>query len=161
MKSKLFILISCALLILSGCKTEEPETGKTTSPVSIGSNLSTPSWTVPGDYDYSSSLTAIVKTDLTLSFPDSREAEQAIPSEDDVLAAFMGDECVGKGTLVDGLFFLYVSKPDSTDIDQVTLRYYNARLKNIFISPDVFRYVNDAQYGSVKEPLMPIFRIDK
>jgi len=151
---RVLALCSLFVLLLAGCK-KEPET--------LISDQPTPNWTAPEQYDMTSSMTAVVRVDLTRTYPSQvKEAESAI-NEGDLLAAFIGEECVGVTKPAEGnLFYLYISGPKSgSDDAQVTLRYYSALLKNTFAAKQTIPYVNDAHHGSVTEPLTPDFFVAK
>ena len=155
MKSSIFNLqfsILVFLFLASACTSEEPD--------SIAGNTQKPAWAVPENYDMTASMTAIVKVDLALSYP-----EQVVNLPDslrrvntnDLLAAFDGNNCVGVAELVDNLFFLYITAPASEDESSLTLKYYSANLKNIFLAKDPITFRNDTQLGSVAEPYTPTF----
>lgn len=117
-------------------------------------NVSTPDWQVSSDYDYSSSMTVIAQVDLTQTYtltPDDWQLDTA-----DLLAAFAGGECIGVSKPVDSLFFLYITVP-SQDNEDITLRYYSARLRNVFQANTVLQFVNGDRQGSVNDPLKPLF----
>lgn len=74
----------------------------------------------------------------------------------DLLAAFAGSECIGVTKPVDNLFYLYITSP-SQDNEDISLRYYSVRLRNVFQADTRFSFVNGARLGSVSEPLKPLF----
>jgi len=151
MKTKLFALISCTLLLLAaGCNPNPPQPENP-----LKGELSAPNWQAPTDYDFGSSMTAVVKVDLTLSFPGQTEDWTLTP--DDELAAFMDDKCCGVGDLQEGLFWLYITEPDTPASSAVSLRYYSKHYSNIFEAKDVFVFVNDSHEGSVAAPVTPFF----
>ena len=161
MKTKFYTLALCALTLCTffGCK------GKENKPESIIGTTEKPTWTAPANNDMTSSMTAVVKVDLAAGYTaEQLSAANYQVSEDDIVAAFSGDECLGIAgplSLRDGqgeVFFLYICAP--TNDGKVTLRYYSAALKNIFIS-EPFAFVNDTQLGSVAEPYTPTFIINK
>ncbi len=55
----------------------------------------------------------------------------------------------------EGLFYLYVTAPSNGS--EVTLKYYSAKLKNLFEHKDAFPYLNDKCLGTVAEPYIPAF----
>jgi hypothetical protein len=147
--------IALLLLMAASCKKEpDPPT-----PENLSGNVSAPAWTNPTEYDYSSSMTAVIKVDLLADYPES--AKEWTISPDDRLAAFMGDVCCGVIEPTDGLFFLYITEPDGTAETQVSLRYYSAFFKNLFESKNVFAFQNDTHQGSVTGPLTPAFTVIK
>lgn len=119
-------------------------------------NVSTPDWQVSSDYDYSSSMTVIAQVDLTQTYtltPDDWQVDTA-----DLLAAFAGEECIGVCKPVDSLFFLYITSPSQGN-DDISLRYYSARLHNVFQGNTVLQFVNGDRLGSVNDPLKPLFEV--
>ena len=158
MKNKLMIIASCALLLLAaGCKEQnKPET--------FASDQPRPTWATLANYDYTSSMTAVVKVDLKAQYPD--QAADFVIKDDDLLAAFSGETCLGVASPQDGLFYLYVAEPMTNDQSQmtnqlVTLRYYSAYYKNLFIAVDAFPFRNDDHLGTVAEPFTPTFVVVK
>ena len=129
---------------------------------SIAGNVETPSWAKPSEYDMSVSMTGIVKVDLALSFNQAQLlVSNYQPSTGDMVAAFSGSDCIGVGELKDGLYYLYMSGKTDQSIDQVTLRYYSATVKNIFVATETFAFVNDGQIGTYSEPYAPKFAVEK
>ena len=143
-----------------GCK-------KGNTPETLQGSPEKPAWTAPANYDLASSMTAVIKVDLSSCYT----AEQLSTvnyqlSTDDMLAAFSGDELVGvaeplplqgDGGQEEGLlFFLYICAP--TKGEDITLKYYSSVLKNIFIA-EPFAFANDTQLGSIANPYMPQFTI--
>lgn len=131
---------------------------------SIISDKTAPGWTVSEDYDLSSSMTAIVKIDLTLTYPT--QVKEASVDANDVLAAFNGDKCVGVASPQDGRFYLYIAglpaEGDNAQAENapIKLRYYSAVLKNIFVAKETIPFVNDAHMGSVTEPYAPLMLVE-
>ena len=155
MKTKLLIIASCALLLLAaGCK-NQPET--------LGGSINKPAWQKPAEYDYSSSMTAVVKIDLLKDYPSM--AMDWHLRESDLLAAFIGDKCCGVASYnqVDSLFYLFIADAaDPALVDkQVTLRYWSAYYRNLFLATNVFPFVNDGQKGNADAPFVPVFVVEK
>jgi hypothetical protein len=143
-------LVICTL-VFTGCKNNEPE--------NFSGNVSKPTWSVPSNYDYTSSMTAVIKVDLAAQYP-SLAAKWQIQS-DDLLAAFVEGECIGVATLLDnGLFNLYLSSP-SQGSGKLTLRYYSAYFKNLFVATDAFVFKTDSHLGTVAAPFTPKFVVEK
>jgi len=156
------LIASCLLLLMAvGCS-NEPDT-------LISDQTKPTTWTVPEDYDMTTSMTAIVKVDLSLTYPEQMKAISdtvQIISKDDLLAAFVDSTCLGVAQFVDGLFFLYITTPAGkasslTNNQSVTLRYYSAYFKNTFEALNAFPFVNDTQQGTVSQPLTPEFLMVK
>ena len=135
------LLLSILLLSVAGCKkgVNEPQT--------IHGNQPRPSWVVTDESNLQSSMTAIIKV-TTLN---GQAIEDTMVGADDLLAAFIGEECVGIAEYKDGLFYLYLSAEEGT----VTLRYYSAYYTNLFEVKDAFVYRNNASIGTVSEPYCP------
>ena len=140
----IFVLCTLSLCTLVGCKKEnEPET--------LVSNVSRPTWTVPTDYDSSSSMTAVVKvTNL-----NGQMVNEQIVNDSDLLAAFSGETCLGVASPQEGLFYLYIAAPITGNPSSVTLRYYSAHYKNLFEAKDAFPFQNDTNLGTVAAPFVP------
>ena len=154
MQTRIFTLITCALMLFAaGCKDKPKE------PESIIGTTERPAWTNPDDYDMSSSMTAIVKVDMTTTYTAEQLAAANYKLEaNDLVAAFSGDKCLGVAEQVDGLFFLYITAPE--DGGNVTLKHYSSVLKNLYTAqPVAFR--NDQQLGTVSEPYSPAWTVVK
>ena len=145
-----FVLCTLSLCTFFGCKNDsakEPET--------LVSNVSKPSWTIPADYDYNSSMTAVVKVDLAAQYPET--AKDFVLKDEDLLAAFSGETCLGTASPEEGLFFLYITEAEG----EVTLRYYSAHYKNLFVAKEAFSFQNDVNLGTIAEPFTPAFVVEK
>lgn len=159
---RISLIITCVLLLLAvGCS-NEPDTF-------IGNQEKPTTWTVPDDYDMTTSMTAIVKVDLSLTYPEQMKSVSdtvQLLSENDLLAAFVDSTCLGVAQFVEGLFFLYITTPAGeasllTNHQSVTLRYYSAYFKNTFEALDAFLFANDTQQGTVSQPFKPEFLMVK
>ena len=135
------LLLSILLLSVAGCKkgVNEPQT--------IHGNQPRPSWVVTDESNLQSSVTATIKV-TTLN---GQAIDDTMVGANDLLAAFIGEECVGIAEYKDGLFYLYLSAEEGT----VTLRYYSAYYTNLFEVKDAFVYRNNASIGTVSEPYCP------
>ena len=158
----LVVLCTLALVAFVGCKNEEKE-----SETFVG-NVSRPAWTAPADYDYTSSMTAVVKVDLKAQYPVT--GKDFVLNDSDLLAAFSGETCLGvveplslEGDPAEALFFLYITTPSpfKGEPEGVSLRYYSTHYKNLFEAKDAINFVNDAHLGTVDEPLVPSFVVVK
>ena len=155
MKKNIFTLVLSLLILLpmTGCKKNNNE------PESIIGSVEKPTWTAPANYDLTSSMTAVIKVNLSAGYTaEQLSAANYQLSENDIVAAFSGDECLGIAAQQEGLFFLYICAP--TNGNNVTLRYYSAVLKNIFTA-EPFAFANNTQLGSIAEPYTPAFVIKK
>ena len=147
------LLLSILLLSVAGCKKDvnEPQTVPVTVPATeeqtIHGNQPRPSWVVTDESNLQSSMTAIIKV-TTLN---GQAIDDTMVGADDLLAAFIGEKCVGIAEYKDGLFYLYLSAEEGT----VTLRYYSAYYTNLFEVKEAFVYSNNASIGTVAEPYSP------
>ena len=151
-------ILSAIAVFFAGCQKNEPET--------FFSDKTRPSWTSPQKSDMSSSMTAVVKVDLKAQYPET--AAYWTRSDDDLLAAFSGETCLGVAEWVSDAeaYWLYIAAPLTNDKSQmtnqaVTLRYYSAHYKNLFEAKDAFEYHNDTQQGTADNPLIPTFVVVK
>ena len=136
--AKSFSIILCSLLLFAaGCKPKEEPVDPQKA---LYGDVARPTWTVSDDYDYTSSMTAVISMD------------SLVTSSEDVLAAFIDDECRGIATYDSGLFYLYIAGPGET----VTLRYWSAQYTNLFAAEPI-SFVNDVQLGSTADPYKPVF----
>ena len=140
--------LPCLLLLgAAGCKgnSEDPENRK--------GNVPRPTdWVVPTEYDYSSSMTAIVR------LPDALNSTQ---QAEDLLAAFdAGGHCLGVASpstengAEKGLFFLYITAPADEAERNITLRYWSAHWTNIFTHTNAFVFATDARQGTMDSPFI-------
>lgn len=160
MKKSIIILIALMGLIVTGCQKENVTAPITPDKPDIPTgNLSAPYWLVSPNYDYSSSMTAVVEVDLSLTYPqigDNWHVDTA-----DMVGAFCGDGCVGVAKPTGNLFFVYITSPNPSLNSHVTLRYYSAVLKNIFYGDVEFPFNNGDRRGTVNNPLRPLFRAEE
>ncbi len=118
-------------------------------------NVSRPTWTAPSEYNYTTSMTAIIKVDLSAQYPAL--ASDFILKDQDIVAAFSDDKCLGIASQENKLFFLYVTGTEGA----VTIRNYSAFYSNIFEAKDAFEFKNDAQLGTIANPYKPAFTVKK
>lgn len=142
------IAIAVSALALTGCKDKN-------APETFASDQPCPTWATLENYDYNSSMTAVVKVNLKAQYPD--QATDFVIKDDDLLAAFSGETCLGIASPLDGLFYLYVAGTEGA----VTLRYYSAHYKNLFKAEDAFTFQNDARLGTPDNPFVPTFVVVK
>lgn len=165
MKRLPFIGLMCAVMLLAACKQkEEPKPDPQPDPQpeveSIASDKSAPTWAAPSEYDMTASMTAIIRVDLSMTYSAEQiQAGNYQLSENDVLAAFSGETCLGVAEQIDGLFYLYITSP--SDDSQVKFRYYSATLKNNFVSRESVPFSNDSSLGTVSSPYTPEFEVEK
>ena len=152
---KYLYAVLCVLTVLavlfSSCEK------KSSSSTSLNGNVARPTWTAPAQTDMTSSMTAVIKVDLAAQYPDQTADWQR--SDDDLLAAFAGETCLGVGVWKEeaGAYWLYIAGTEGA----VTLRYYSAHYKNLFEAANAFPYVNDTQKGTADTPFIPAFVVVK
>ena len=169
MKIRILLSVFCTLLLFAaGCKKnhkEEPEQPK--QELSLLGNEARPQWkNEVSNNDLILNMTMLVKIDFS-NYAEQLEGIDFAVTDNDLLAAFAGEKCVGEAELIDGLFYLYISNPaedSESDIDssgQINLKFYSAVLKNIFMSVETYNYQNDAHFGTASEPITPQFILVK
>ena len=83
-RNSLIICILCSLLcVFVGCKNDKDK-----EPESFVSDMARPTWTIIEDYDYASSMTAVVKVDLAEQYPD-KAAEYNGPEPSEIRFGFL------------------------------------------------------------------------
>ena len=152
------LLLSILLLSVAGCKkgVNEPQT--------IHGNQPRPSWVVTDESNLQSSVTATIKV-TTLN---GQAIDDTMVGADDLLAAFIGEECVGimgneccgVATYIDGLYHLYIS-PATEAGGEVQLRFYSPDLKRIFEATETIPYSNDTNKGTIADPYTPEWTVAK
>ena len=149
MKTKItfFIILCSGLVVLTNCNKTNDE------PQTLRNSIETPSWTVDTDYDYASSMTIIVKVDLKSQFPSL--ASDFVLSDNDLVAAFSDDRCLGIATPDEGLFYLYITEPKAIANTTLSLKYWSSYYKNVFEAQNTIEFINDAKIGSVLAPFVP------
>ena len=160
MKKSIIILIALMGLLVTGCQKENVSAPITPDKPDIpAGNLSAPNWNVRPNYDYSSSMTAVVEVDLSLTYPQIGNNWHVDTA--DMVGAFCDDRCVGVAKPTGSLFFVYITSPTPGNNEPVTLRYYSSVLKNIFYGDVAFPFCNGDQRGTVNNPLRPQFRTEE
>lgn len=149
-KTALFVL----LLLVVGCNnSEEPEQ-------SIVGYQAKPEWKVSQDYDMSSSMTMIVKVDMTSVYTDQQLSEVRFEVKDnDIMAAYADAVCLGLDTLIDGLNHIYVGAT-SEGVESFRLKYYSSVLKHIYVSESI-PYEVQGHKGTIGTPFVPKWTIEK
>ena len=154
MKKNLYLvlcLLAALTLVVSGCKKD-----KEAEPETFNGNVAAPTWTAPSKYDYNSTMTAVIKVDLKTQYPTI--AADWKSSENDLLAAFAGDQLVGLGNQIEaGLYNLMIVDAE----DEITLRYYSVYYKNLFEAKDAFPYHKDDRLGTPDSPFIPTWVVVK
>jgi len=121
------------------------------SPSAFMADVSRPTWTAITDYDMPSSMNIIAAVDLKQQFP-SLAADWQL-TDNDLLAAFIGDQCCEVAKPHNSLFYLYITLPMSQiSENKITLRYWSAYYKNVFTGAETIYFVNDDILGTIDEP---------
>ena len=150
------LIIACALLCLVGCKDKKDE------PNNLIGHVEKPNWEAVADYDLTSSMTAVVQVDLSLSFTQEQlQSAKYQPSQDDILAVFAENECLGVGVKDGDLWHIYIAPSTRFTPTSLVLRYYSASLKNLFTGDKLITYQNDTQLGTMDNPYQPTFVISQ
>lgn len=130
------------LLAAAGCKKE----GNTGSEETASATFPPPGWKADESGRYPATMTAVVALPPALA--------QGI-STGDQLAAFIGDECRGVGSLVKveskDLFFLLI-RGLADEQSLVTFKYYHAAKKHLYRSGADLRFLVDAVWGTAANP---------
>ena len=80
-------------------------------------------------------------------------------SENDQIAAFYGDECVGIATadicpINDRLLFSLLYYSNQEEAEELTLQYYNAATDKIYDVRETIDFVSDANFGDIYSPIV-------
>jgi len=157
MKNKWIMALVCVgMCALVACKDskKEPATPDQPQTEDIYGNKSCPAWVVSNDYDYTTSMTAVIKVG-TLNGKTIGESDIKVG---DVMAAFSGDKCLGVDTLKEeSIFYLYIIGAEG----DVTLRYYSSHYKNIFEQEAAFPFKNDDSRGTFSDPFKTTMVVKK
>ena len=109
-----------------------------------------PDWSVKSPEQLPNSFTAIV------AVPDEINV---YATDTDKMAAFIGDECRGVGTLVKSddnqkrVYYLTIRASD-TDNGEIVFKYYNARLSYMYQATQTVSFVTDGTYGTYDSPVV-------
>lgn len=139
MKIKLsFLAIMVSMLFFASCE-KEP----------VYNTYEDPHWAVQSYEGLSESCT------IVMQLPDNLLPFQ---SEDDVVGAFINDECRGVSTQQNGLFYIIVSG-SADEVANISLKYYNTPLKYLYQVNEEIPFEVNARIGSTDEPFVPTFSI--
>lgn len=111
--------------------------------VPTGNTYENPGWksvAISGDYAYT--MTAVFELPAEL---------KTKASSDDLMAAFVGDECRGVVKSIDGVFLLTVIGTGNESTN-VTFRYWNASDHCLYESLVLIPFTSDRVYGVVDNP---------
>ena len=137
--------VAALALVVSACK-----------PTEVNMQHDYPSWQAHDISDIESSMTITGKLPVSL---------QSTADTTDLVGAFFDDECWGvtKVQMIDGhpYFFLYINRPRiayySDEETSLTLRYYCASTRYIYVLKDAVVFNVDGHIGTVKDPYIPMF----
>ncbi len=145
----LFVAIVATLAI--GCFSCKKK--KASEPVITYPQHDRPTWVVEDttNLEYSMTITGTLNDSLV------SEADTT-----DLVAAFWEDQCCGVASIQKfnnvPLFFLYIVKPSQSPQQfPVTLRYYNAATRYIYVYKVAFTYSPDERLGTVEDPFVADF----
>jgi len=151
--------LTVALTGLSACHphSNDPDNpdGKkdTIQPVDTFPKHDRPAWTVADTTDLESTMT------VTGSLPT---ALRTTADTADLVGVFSENTCWGVTSVqyINDVpyFFLYINRPRSathTSSVSLTLRYYSAKTRYIFVQQNVFEFVVDGHLGTIEAPFTP------
>jgi hypothetical protein len=129
----MILWVSLIIFMTNACK-EEEETFPT---------FPAPNWSFnPGEYPVN--MTAVVKLPANLI---------QYAQEDDQLAAFAGEKCLGTGEQQASKGLYYVTIHGTTgDAPLISFQYYSARNKYLYNTGDLFAFETDKVFGIEDEP---------
>lgn len=85
---------------------------------------------------------------------------EAYADDSDEISAFIGNECRGmvRSQVYEGerLFFLYI-RGNASETQKVTLKYYSAKNKKLYVCNELFEFEQNGSYGKLSEPIVPPF----
>lgn len=87
----------------------------------------------------------------TLKLPDILPG---VWSKEDVVAAFVGNECRGVGMLMEDGSYVMEIRGSKADAEKIRFKYYNASNKNIYKSRETYSFVNQGALGTENAPVM-------
>lgn len=167
MRKQLFYpLLFCAVLcgLFCACSKDDDKEdvnggGGSVSKTDLEVQAAPTDWIPIGDnIDLQSTMTADVAIDLS-NLGLTYEYDK-----DDLMAAFINGTCRAVASpFVDEadstvMFALTIKKlEDESTGGDVTLRFYSAKLRHIFTMANTFPYGAESRYGSVQNPVKPIW----
>ena len=155
MKQYIYQMIILAVsTCLWSCQDDDPTPTVVEEPdwkLELVENDPEPEWEMPESGIYQFSMTGIMKlSDFLEGYAD----------ETDEVSAFIGNECRGvvKAQEYNGekLFFLYI-RGNSAEKQKVTLKYYSAKNKKLYVCNELFDFVQNGTYGKISDPAIPPF----
>jgi hypothetical protein len=130
--SIMILWVSFICLLTNACK-EEEETFPT---------FPAPAWSAnPGEYQVN--MTAVVKLPSNLI---------QYAQEDDQLAAFAGEKCVGTGKqTAEGVYYVTIFGTSETE-PQISFQYYSAQNRYLYNSGALFAFETNKVFGVADAP---------
>ena len=168
MKSKiinhtLLLAILTSILMLPSCSSDDesqPDGNGTNENNAHGTSVTeAPKWAVD-----ESAFEVDITTSMTITMRITGFAHDV--TDNDMVAAFAGDECRGTATpideedVADGIFLLNVlaSTADTDDSSpSITLRYYSDAAHEVYTST-VIPYQKDGRLGTIDAPYVPTWK---
>ncbi len=156
-------ILSVLAVSFAGCKKDsEKEPNNPQPQTTLYGSVARPAWTAPEKFDPTSSMTAVVKVDLKAQYPDL--AADFVLNDNDLIAAFAGETCLGVAPPDEGLFYLYITLPlnsEALNSEAIILKYYSAHYKNLFEAKDAFPFKKDDILGTIANPYIPSLAVVK
>lgn len=123
---------------------ENGSQGADTTTVNLsGKKYENPGWTsVETEGDYAYTMTVVFELPATL---------KSVATENDLMAAFVGDECRSVEKIIDGVYLLTIIGTGEEEED-VTFRYWNAGNHYMYESTIRLPFTSDLIYGVVDSP---------
>ena len=138
MKKSIYILLLLVVVLVCGCESHE-----------VATKYDRPDWTVTANSDYSVSMTAAVQLP---------EALNPYLTEDDMMAALVGDEVRAIARLYEGIFYLQIPGMEDEQV-QVSIQYWNAKTHYKYRSEEPLQFEENAICGTPDEPLILTFKV--
>lgn len=137
----MLLIVGLSMFCMESCKDEETFT-----------TFPQPGWSAEFNKNYNASMTAVV------SLPDNLVA---YTNEKDEIAAFVGNECRGVGTAIDGLYYVLIKGTPDEQV-KVTFLYYSAANQYMYKTAIDFDFEADGTYGTVDEPkILPLIVVEE
>ena len=134
------VVLSIACGCFTACKDEEPLPEQPR-----------PVWGVEYGIYTESSMTAIVVLPENL---------QPYAQDDDMVAAFVGNECRGIGELINGAFYILI-KGAPNEYAGISFLYYSSRNKYLYTTAPDLPFEPDTRFGGVDEPEVLVLSVVK
>ena len=111
-----------------------------------------PNWKINDPGRFFSTMTCIVALD---------PAAHVVPTEEDEIAVFYGDDCRGVGKLIDGNYYITVNG-DGEETENMMIKFYDADRKHMYVTEAYLTFIADRIYGSHEHPeIVPIELVTK